>query len=415
MAEPVPTYGTLYADRTPLLLSSQEAIGAPEVAALDSGTDLLAAPTRAADILDHFFEGIYDLSAESHLSRLLKVILGDAGVGIIKKRYINVRFQETILTTHFLDMDRLYGDIFGLPRLSTEALDLSPYYDVGTPEEWEALRLRDAAYRARIEAFSRAIPLAGTPNGMMALASAILGCDCRVYETYALVDELGGLYGDPPDSGARSYAQVEADYADYLAMEADTYGEIQGGVGSFGRTTSTNRSEFILRPLRDITLEERMHLIRVLNRLRPAEALLTIDPGGIALHKAVSFRGVAADSTFWRIETKVLPAPGKSSAYTRYSEGEALAQPVPVFAEYQGEVWSYNGDVKEITSTVEDEHGHVIFERNYDRVVSPAGDVTDYLPTLSLQDLGSVLLGRLVSDGILVSNPYLGERLGAAL
>ena len=403
-----------------VLLALQADPSLPTPVGTTAITDPLSPPARSADLLDHFFEAVYDKRPESHLSRFLKALLGDSGAGQLRKRYIVARMQQVLLTTHFTDLDSLYGALFGFRRLTGEWLDFDPYFDTATPEEWDAIHARDASYRNRVEQFSRALPLGATKAGMEAVASALLGgVECTVYETYMLVDENGSNPGGaPPPVGARTYGDVQSEFRYYGEMQRGTYGDVEGGTGSFGRTTSQNRSEFIVRPKRGLSLEETYELIRVLNRLKPAEALLTVDPQGVAVHTPVPLRAVAADSTYWEVETRVAPAEPVSSAYLRpppKGSTTPLAQPRPAFSGYQGEAWSYNSDVTRVSSyTEEPEHHDLLQSRNYQRVMR--GDTAvDYTADRALMDPARILLGRYVSDGVLVSAPYAPSRLGVTV
>lgn len=393
----------------PILLSLQSPAGLPIPPGTTAVTDPVSPPPRTADVLAHFFDGLYDKSPESHLSRFLKVLLGDSGVGQLRKRYLVSRFQQVILTTHFTDLDSLYGGLFGFRRLTSEALGFDPYYDAATPEEWDEIHARDSAYRNRIEQFSRALALGATKEGLEAVSSALLGgVECTIYETYMLVDENGSNPGgSPPPVNARTYGDVEQQYRYYIEMQRGTYGDIEGGSGSFGRTTTQNRSEFIVRPKRQITLEETYELTRVLNRLKPAEALLTIDPEGVAVHSPVKMRAVASDSTYWEIATKVAPRDEVAAAYARVAASGAttpVAQPRPAFTGYQGEAWSYNSDVSKVVSYTEDPTQTVVATVDYQRLMRGTVAV-DFTADRALMDPAAILLGRYASDGVLASAP----------
>jgi hypothetical protein len=395
-----------------VLLAQQAPSGVPRSSLLAEVTDPALPPRRSADVLDHFPEEVYDKSADSHLSRFLKALVGDAGVGQLRKRYFVSRLQQVVLTTRYKDLDRFFGGLFGFRRLTSETLDLSPYFEIGDADEWMAIDARDASYRARIEQFSRAIPLCATKAGMAAVTSALLGGDpVEVYETYVFVDEnTPNPGGAPPGAGARTYGDVEAEYPFYGDMDGLSYGEIEGGSGTFGRTTNGNRQEFVVRPKRAISAEENYHLMRVLTRLKPADALLTIDPRGVAIHSPVTTARVAADSTHWEVQAQVLPKAEVASAYPRGTAGVVAPRPRPALSGYQGEAWSYNSDVGQVVSYVEDADGAATPGYNYQRVVYPSGQVSDYTPDKALADATRVLLGRQMSDAVLTSAPYAPSR-----
>ena len=74
------------------ILRAQVNISAPSNP-LNTGTSLLV-PDRHYDAkLQHFFEEIYDLRPESHLTRFLKAMLGDSGVGQLRTRSLFYRLQ----------------------------------------------------------------------------------------------------------------------------------------------------------------------------------------------------------------------------------------------------------------------------------------------------------------------------------
>lgn len=403
--------GGRYSTEAVLLALQAPTSGSPRSSLLETTTDPLLPPRTVLERLEHLFDGEYDLRPESHLSRLAKAVLGEAGAGALRKRYVAARLQSVVSTMRYLDLDALYGAIFGFSRVSTEALDTSPYLDVGTPDDWARIDARDSAYRSRVEAFSRSIALAGTREGMESTAAALLGTECRCYESWTLVDENGGNPGGaPPAVGARTYGDIEVDYPTYGDMQRGTYADVEGGTGSFGRTTTQNRAEVIVRPLRQITLEETYHLTRVLTRLKPAGALLTIDALGVVVHEAVAIRDVAADSTFWQVQARVATTPALAPYY-QAPAATPTAQPRPVGIGYQGEAWSYNADVASASSYTLSATGALTAEVDFERVVL-AGRPVDLAPDRALADPADIRLGRAASDGIMLVPPYAPERAG---
>lgn len=393
-----------------LLALQTTTTGAPRSSVLETTTDPMLLPKTVEERLAHLPETLYDTRPTSHLSRLAKALLGDAGAGGIRKRYIGARLQTVLSTMRYADMDALYGALFGLRRMSGETLAINPYFDAATPDEWAALDARDASYRSRLEAFGRSIPLAGTAEGMVAAAEAMLGIECRIYESWVLVDETGSNPGGaPPAPGARLYSDVEEDFATYGDMDRGTYADIEGGTGGFGRTTSTNRGEFTLRPYRQITLEELHQLTAVMARLKPVGALMTVDPLGVAVHTPVAIRDVAADSEDWEISAKVAADQRVAAYYTRPASTPTV-QPRPVHAGYQGEAWSYNSDVATTSSYVESPTGARIADVDLERIVNLAGHRVDFTPDQALADPAGILLGRAASDGIMVIAAYATER-----
>lgn len=379
------------------LLRMQAPQGVPLSNFFDTVTDPLLPPSSTSQMLDHFPEQVYDLSAESHVSRLLKVILGDTGTGQLRKRYAYSHMSQYLLTSHYYDLDHLYAEVFGLKRLFRERLDLDVYNGSATDEEWERVNAADASYRARVEAFSRAIALAGTPTGLGLAASAVLGSEVRVYESYEFLDNADA-YAAFTQANTTSYEDLNA--LTFGDLQRKSYSELEGRTAYQARLPNS-RGEVIIRPLRPITAEENYHLVKVLERLKPAGCLLSIDTRQSALHSALPVARATSSSTYWHVQHKVQIAEENAGYYANYVEGEAVQQPRPAFSQYQGEAWNYNADAVTVSSYVEDEDGDVVSTSDYERVVTPQGNVVDYPPEQALADPSKVLLGRYVSDGIL--------------
>lgn len=430
-SRPIP--GSQYKTDDAVLLLRQSPGGAPPSDKFDQISNPLVPPMNTPTQLSHFFDGLYDLSPESHISRLLKSILGDACMGTISKQFTQARMNDVILTTHFSDLDRLYGDVFGLRRFQGEALPFNPYSDLATPEAWADLHARDASYRNKIEAFSRGINQGGTPTGMEIAAEAMLGAPVQIYETWAFVDEAmtspGGL--NAANIGANPYSVLEAEH--YSDLNRQTYSDIEGGIGSYGRTTSSNRSEFVVRPMRPISLEEYYQLIKVISRLKPAEALLTVDSGGVALHKPVLLRNVWSDSIYWEIRSTISTSTEKAPIYVQpkavqkdlltllieriedFLFAPAIPQAKPAFSAFQGEKFAYNSDVVSIDSYARFSDGTVNTTGNWLHDVDVNGKVRERVPNSALATPQEILSGRLASDGIVVSSPYAIDRSQGAI
>lgn len=407
MAEEAVLPGSRYDSTNPVLLNLQSPTGTPRSSRLTSVTDPIGGVPRAADQLAHFWEGLYDLRPESHLSRFLKALLGDAGIGGVSKQYTVSRLHSVVMTTRYYDLDALYGSLLGVRRMASESLGNDPYTEDSTADEWAVIDDRDAAYRSRVEAFSRAMGLGATPDGMAALAQAITGVECRVHESYLDVDEAGSVPTPAPVTG-RTYGDVEHDFGYYNAMGRGSYADIEGGFATFGGSGDfdSNRSEFVVSPKRALSLEETYELSLVLRRFKPAGSLLRIAPLGVPVHRPVIPRHVYADSVHWEVLAKVAPSKAVESAYSRSNgPGIPTSQPRAAFAGYQGEAWSFNADVSSVFSYTLGTGGEVKDKINYQRVVVNKV-ATDYQPARALASQQAILSGRLVSDGVAAISPF---------
>lgn len=409
--------GARYLDTAEILALQAPLIGVPISQQLSQVTDPLLPATNNAVNLSHFYPDLYDLSPDSHLTRLLNVLLGDAGVGQLRKMYQTSHMQSVVLTAKYSDLDLFYGAVLGVGRLTDEKLDLDPYTDTADPDEWAAIDARDATYRSRVEAFSRAIGQTGTPNGIVAMAEAVTGLDCSLYETYMLVDANNGSNpgGAPPSANARTYGDVATDFVYYSAMEKGTYADVEGGSGTFGRTTDQGRNEFVIQPRGPFSSEMLYHLMKVMGRMKPAEALLTIDANGVAIHNPITIPSVAADSIYWEVTSKVAASPAKASSYLKVDpNGLPVVQPKPALSAYQGESWSYNGDVISTSAYTESFTGAQLPGTDFE-VRTVAGKRVDYGPEKAVASVSAITLGKASASGQLVSAPFVAARSTAGV
>jgi hypothetical protein len=127
----------------------------PDIARTE--TNLLLAPKSLYDRMQHFPEGVYDLAPESKFVKFLKVLLGDAGAGQLRKHILQQRLSSTLQGSHFYNLDRFYGPLFNVTRNADEVLDFDPYTQAATRDQWARAHSKDSSYRSRIEQFARAL------------------------------------------------------------------------------------------------------------------------------------------------------------------------------------------------------------------------------------------------------------------
>lgn len=82
---------------------------------------------------------------------------------------------------------------------------------------------------------------------------------------------------------------------------------------SFGRTGNNLRTEVLITPHKTITRQERRNLELVLERLKPREAVLTIN-AGLQVNLVVGLNLVSADSSYFETDIQVTGASGISNA-----------------------------------------------------------------------------------------------------
>lgn len=218
-------------------ISDLRAIGSIDVVSYPV-YDPLNAPAKFTERLGRFGEH-YNLTPNSHLYRYLLTLCGDAGVGGVAKELMYQRLHDQVMGTNFLDLDRLYGESLALPRISSEFYSIDPNNEMMTQEQWAEVRIKDAQYRARGLLWMKAIIEGGTPLGMKLAAEAATGVPCDIFEQYQEI-------------GAPAY--------------------------QFGKTNSWN--EFVVIPRApDITQEEQRRIVKLLDRIKPVNTLVTIADG----------------------------------------------------------------------------------------------------------------------------------------
>jgi hypothetical protein len=424
------------------IMPKQVSISDPALPTLSNATGMISPDQATKSRLVHFDENLYDLRDQSHLVRLMQALLGDAGAGQLRKRYSIARLQATLSGTNFYDLDGFYGALFSAQRKVDEQLPFDPMSGAATPDQWDDIATRDAKYRERIYALARSLPMAGTVTGLQQAAEALTGVDCDVYETWRLIDSGSILFA------GRTFDEVETAFETWQSFEdtSETWASVSGAV-EIGRSGVGNRDEVIIRPKMTYNSEhqrqeDEMNIQRVLNILKPAGVLLTVDNRGVVLHVPTKICALEADSNYWEIITKVKPKPSLSTVVNPYPlspikvsvgsvEGGVLAPlPKPPFTNSQGYQWSYNSaitsvnglSIKETTAAVSGS-GTVIDPKNWEKVTSHGGGgstiytitsathLVEYFPAMGISDQAALLAAQASADSVLMAHPYSGPRV----
>lgn len=414
--------GAVYQD----LMSLQLSGGGPESSNMEIVSDPIIPDRAVIDRLGHMDPELYDLSDNSHLMRLLKVLLGGAGAGGIRRQVAVARLQNSFRSMHFLDLDRFYGALFGIRRTRAEMMPdfgtltqpaiFDPYTDAAGSDVWDDVHSRDASYRDRLIKFAKALPLGGTYAGIKAAVEALFSVECEIYESWTWVDEQNAAATQPPVL-LYTYTTLTLAYPTWDQMATNqTWGGLAGGAsaGSYflGRTGQKNRNEILVQPKRQITASEQYEAQRVVGRLTPAGTQATINPDGLAIHQPVAIRDVAASSEYWEINYKTTPAPQlvpavpKEPVYVQPDPTEY--QPRPAFSNYQGEKICYNNEITKVLSYRMISQA-IVTSTNFETVVFVSGRSRSYTASMALMDGGQVLASRVVSDGVMTSYAYAGR------
>lgn len=416
------------------LMPLQADVTVPQSTALATGTGMLVTDQTVAEQLRHFPEEVYDLRPTSHLVRLMQVLLGDAGVGQLRKRLL-VSQMASLSTSgaKFFDLDRFYGALFGAQRTASEQLPINPMDSAtSTAEEWESIEAADASFRDRMTALAQAIVMGGTLPGLQAAAEAVTGAECDVFESWAMME---------------ASADTSQEGHTWAWMGGQSWGDAEGliwgaleGTPFYGRSGSLTRSEVMVRVYRDYPAtsdgraaraSDEWALVRVLERLKPAHILLTVDSQGQSALLPRTISSLTSDSEHWEMATQVTPnqvASGTSpyplsvqQAAAGVQAGDTRVLPRPPMSSRLGDEWSYGGQLSSSRSygylPTDDvdftEPGPVpdTAAATLDQtVVWRDSTATTYGSPLGLVDPVQSLVARASTDGVLVANPYSGDR-----
>lgn len=405
------------------LLQLQTITSNPLVSELPTATGMTLPDLAPFDRLSHFPEDYYDLRPESHLVRFMKALLGESGVGALRKRFLLAQLEQTLSSTHFYDLDKFYGALFGARRGVLGALPTNPMVDLATPDGWDEIARVDSVFRERIIKLAKAITLGGTPMGMQALAEALTGVECDIYEVWALLQAQGS-----PTTG-RSYGAVATTFGTYKAMAARSWGQITG-VAEFGNLGLNARNEFVIRPKKVYNTsdpvdarrraEDLYGVQRVINVLKPAHTMATVDDRGLAVHERVPIASVSADSEFWEVIACVRPREELRDIYDLFDSCYDAPRnpvriekvtPVPPFNACHGQQWSYACEVTSVSSFIGNLNDfETTAGQDFDSVTFYDGQTQFYRPECAVIDPRQALISQTTGEGSIVCSPYSGDR-----
>lgn len=162
---------------------------------IDKATFPLLPTKDTAERMRHFPESVFRVDESSILYKYVDAIVGDSGVGGVKKQLLISRLNQKLDTTFFTDLDRVFGNLAQITRTVSESYTINPSTDLLTTAEWDEIKIKDAWYRARIKDFFAALALGGSPDGIRKMVKAAIGVDCEVYELWRFQDYYADIYG----------------------------------------------------------------------------------------------------------------------------------------------------------------------------------------------------------------------------
>ncbi len=223
--------------------------------------------------LEHFDENVYKADPSTLLYKFVDAICGDVGAGALKKQVFLARLGGALENIYFSDLDYIFGNIHFLSRTSTEAYPWDPMTDMLTADQWDKIKVKDAWYRARIKDFFTACSMGGTMDGMRMCVQAGTSTDCEIFEVWRYADNYG------------------------LGV-------------NLGRAPFTARNEFVIRPHKaNLSPKEMRLLYQMLNRVKPFDSIVTVDPQGLSVSVPVGIKAVSADSTYYEVQKEITSTP----------------------------------------------------------------------------------------------------------
>lgn len=416
---------------------------APPTQPLPPGTataaNLLMPDLQVTAQLANFPGNVYDLSPTSLLVHFMTALLGSPGAGQLRKRQMIARLQQAITSTRFYDLDAFYGALFGaqrgpggtLPVNPATGLPVSPYTDLASPDAWDEVEAIDARFRERVIQLARAITLGATVPGMRAIAEAITGGPCEVYEVWRLLDNAEG-----PAPGFQTWSDVMASYPSWSAIPPGTTWQSAEGVVSFaGLMGNGAPDEIVIQPQRGYDSSvaglaqqgsDMLGILSVAEVLKPAASIVSVDTGGTAVTSPVPPSAAWADSQYWEIVQLVTPGDPSSPAYAAiaasYQSGNAselppgtYVIPSPPVSRSSGTQYSYAADVTTVTAAAAsgaDPNSAVISDgQDFQAIVFPGTRiVSQYLPSQAILPPAQSRTVRTASPVAVASAPYSGPR-----
>ena len=300
-------------------------------------------------LMSHFDDLVFDKSDSSHIRHLVEVLCGESGIGQILAWSVRDWLNGGVYTAWLGFVDRLFASIYGLPRIYEETTKFNPSDGALTIEEVNEALVKESWYKERFVLLMKALCSGGTVRGFRFACQSICFCDCDIYETWR-------------------------------------YKKQDFQVGRMGYTLY---NEVVICPYsKGVTERQKELLLRVLDRLKPADVIVTINMNGLEAFTHRSMRAVTASSTYFEIQRTVMNTVDNSKlppaseiftdgqaygydAYLRLDTGEttevrkAIQNRTQEYTEYYVSDKSSTAQVADVTYTIENANDEVVPEEDW--------------------------------------------------
>lgn len=296
-------------------------------------------------ILSSFDDDVYDKSESSHLRHLIEVLCGSAGLGSLLAASVRDWLNGGVETAWLGFIDQLFASIYGLPRIYEESLSYDPSTAVLTEEEANEALVKESWYKSRFIDMMTAMNAGGTVAGFKAAVKSITYDDCIVYESWRYKhrdDKVGRL--------------------NYLLY-----------------------NEVTIVPNNKITTPQQKDLLlRVLDRIKPADCIVTIDDNGLASYEDFAINNISASSSYFEI-IKTL---------TNSVDNSKLPKPEYLFDEL---AYGYDIDLsldlgqtaevaKPIASRTQEYSEYYVYDRSNNSQIKAVSYTSQYGSTVNTED-----------------------------
>lgn len=231
-------------------------------------------PPKSTELrLLHFDDYAYTGTSDTVLYKYVDALAGTTGAGALVNEIFLARLGGGLQTIYFNELDYIFGKVNFLSRSPAESYPYDPSADLLTSDQWDEVRVKDAWYRARITEFFVAATKGGTPDGIRGAVNAAVATDCDIYEVWRYADNFGIL-------------------------------------GSLGRSPSTARNEFVVRPHKSTLIPEELRLLRdMIGKIAPLDTIVTVNTTGLAVFAPIPVAAATADSTYYEVQKMVTATP----------------------------------------------------------------------------------------------------------
>ena len=213
-------------------------------------------------LMRHFDDGCFDKTSTSHIRHVVEVLCGESGMGGLLYQSVRNWLNGGVETAWLGFLDQLFASIYGLPRIYAESTVFNVSDAMLTADEVNEALVKEAWYKARFRDLMLALQAGGTVRGFRYAVQAVMYCDCDIYETWR-----------------------------YLKQDFKV-----------GRLGYTIYNEVVICPYdKNVTEQQKELLLRILDRLKPAETVVTIDMNGLEAFKDREVRSISASSTYFEI------------------------------------------------------------------------------------------------------------------